>query len=61
MEIGTTTWSEFLNGGKATVGKILESEDKNKSKSTWLWETGKVRNPSSKSNNRSKVVLIKIL
>ena len=33
-----TTWSEFPNGGKATVEQILESEERKKSKRAGLWE-----------------------
>ena len=32
MEMETTTWSEFPNGGKAIVYQILVSEVRNKSK-----------------------------
>ena len=39
METETTTWSEFLHGGKATVEQILASEEINKSKGAELWES----------------------
>ena len=39
METETTTWSEFFNGGKTIVEQILASEDRNKSKRAWLWES----------------------
>ena len=39
METETTTWSEFPNGGKATVEQILVSEERNKSKRAGLWES----------------------
>ena len=32
METETTTWSEFINGGKAIVEQILASEEKNNPK-----------------------------
>ena len=38
METNTTTWSEFLNGGKAIVEQILVVEERNKSKRSGLWE-----------------------
>ena len=34
METATTTWSEFLNGGKAIVEQILKSEER-----AGLWES----------------------
>ena len=37
METETTTWSEFPNGEKAIVERILASEDRNKSKKVGLW------------------------
>ena len=36
METQTTTWSKFLNGGKAIVEQILESEEINQSKRAGL-------------------------
>ena len=39
METETTTWSEFLHGGKVTVEQILASEEINKSKRAELWES----------------------
>ena len=39
METGTTTWSEFPKGGRATVEQILASEEINKSKRTGEWES----------------------
>ena len=39
METETTTWSEFLNGGKAIVEQILASEEINKSIRAGLWES----------------------
>ena len=39
METETTTWSEFPNGGKATVEQILRLEEINKSKGARLWES----------------------
>ena len=39
METETTTWSEFPNGGKATVEQILVPEEINKSKRAGLWES----------------------
>ena len=36
---GTTTWSEFPNGGKAVVEQIIASEQINKSKRAELWES----------------------
>ena len=39
METETTTWSEFLNGGKATVEQILASEERNQFKRTGMWES----------------------
>ena len=39
METETSTWSEFLNGGKAIVEQILASEERNKSKRAGLWES----------------------
>ena len=36
METQTTTWTEFLNGGKAIVEQILASEEINKSKRAGL-------------------------
>ena len=39
MEAETTTWSEFLNGGKAIVEEILVSGKRNKSKRAELWES----------------------
>ena len=38
-ETDKTTWSEFLNGGKAVVEQILASEEINKSKRAGLWES----------------------
>ena len=35
----TTTWSEFLNGGKAIVEQIPVLEEINKSKRVGLWES----------------------
>ena len=39
MEIKTTTWSEFPNGGKAIEEQILSSKEINKSKRAGLWES----------------------
>ena len=39
VEIETTTWSEFPNGGKAIVKQILASEERNNSKRAGLWES----------------------
>ena len=39
VENETSTWSEFPNGRKTIVEQILASEEKNKSKKTWLWES----------------------
>ena len=39
METETTTWSEFLRGGKTIAEPILASEDRNKSKRAGLWVT----------------------
>ena len=39
METETTTWSEFPNGEKAIVEQILASEQGNKPKRAWLWES----------------------
>ena len=39
METETTTWSEFLIGGKAIVEQILASKERNKSKRAGLWES----------------------
>ena len=39
MEIETTTWSEFSNGGKAIVEQILVSEERKKFKRAGLWES----------------------
>ena len=39
METGTTTWSEFPKGGRATVEQIVASEEINKSKRTGEWES----------------------
>ena len=39
IETETTTWSEFPNGGKAIVEKILASEERNTSKKAGLWES----------------------
>ena len=39
METKTTPWSEFPNGGKATVEQILESVERNKFKRAGLWES----------------------
>ena len=41
METVTTTWSEFLNRGKAIVEQILVTEERNKSKRVELWESEK--------------------
>ena len=49
-----TTWSEFLNGGKAIVEQILASEERNKFKRALLWES--VWDPSRKVNQLSKVI-----
>ena len=38
MKTERATWSEFLNGGKATVEQILASAERNKSKRAELWE-----------------------
>ena len=38
-ETETTTWSEYPNGGKAIVEQILASEEINKPKRAWLWES----------------------
>ena len=38
MDTATATWSEFPSGGKAIVGQILASEERNKSKRARLWE-----------------------
>ena len=35
METETTTWSEFLNGGKAIAEQMLASEERSKSKRQW--------------------------
>ena len=37
METETTTWSEFLDRGKAIVEQILAPEEINKSKRAELW------------------------
>ena len=34
-----TTWSEFRNGGKAIVEKIIALEERNKNKKAGLWES----------------------
>ena len=34
-----TPWWEFSNGRKATVGQILASKDRNKSKRAGMWES----------------------
>ena len=39
METKTTTWSEFPNGRKAIVEQILASQERNRSKRAWLWES----------------------
>ena len=39
METGTTTWSEFSNGGKAIVEQILVSGERKKFKRPGLWES----------------------
>ena len=39
METETAAWSEFPNGGKATVEQIPVSEEVNKSKRAGLWES----------------------
>ena len=39
METETTTWSEFPDGGKLIVKQILVSEERNRSKRAWLWES----------------------
>ena len=39
METGTTTWSEFPNGGRAIVEQIIASEEINKFKRAGLWES----------------------
>ena len=39
METETTTWSEFLKGGKAIAEQIPASEKINKSKTAGLWES----------------------
>ena len=39
METQTTTWSEFRNGRKAIVEKMLASEERKKSKRAGLWES----------------------
>ena len=39
METETTTWLEFLNGGKAVVEQILVSKERKKSKITGLSES----------------------
>ena len=39
MKTETTTWSEFPNGGKAIAERMLESEERNKSKIAGLWES----------------------
>ena len=41
MEIKTTIWSEFPNGGKAIGEQILASEERDKSKGAGLWESQK--------------------
>ena len=41
MEIKTTIWSEFPNGGKAIGEQILVSEESDKSKRAGLWESQK--------------------
>ena len=38
METETTTWSEFPNGKKAIVKRILASEERKKSRRAGLWE-----------------------
>ena len=50
METEATTWSEFHNRGKAIVGQMLVSEERNKSKrEVTVWAT------SGKVNHLSKV------
>ena len=39
METEIAIWSEFPNGGKATVEQILVSVDINKSRRAELWES----------------------
>ena len=39
LKTETTTLSDFPNGGKAIVEQILASEETNKSKRAWLWES----------------------
>ena len=39
IETETTTWSEFLNVGKAIVEQILALEEMNKSKRAGLWDS----------------------
>ena len=39
MEIETTTWWEFHNGGKTITEQILVLEERNKSKRAGLWES----------------------
>ena len=39
METEATTWSELLNGGKATVEQVLAPEKINKSKTAVLWDS----------------------
>ena len=53
METETRIWSEFHNGGKTIVEKILGAEERNKSRRTRLRIT--VRDPSRKVNYLSKV------
>ena len=48
METETTTWSDFFNGGKATVEQILVSEEKKSKKA--------VSDPSRDVNQLSRVV-----
>lgn len=38
FEREATTWSSFINGGKANVEKIIKLKDIDKSKSAGLWE-----------------------
>ena len=55
MEIETTAWSEFPNGGKVIVEQILPSEERNKSKRAGLLSAINVMHSSFFSHVSSSI------
>ena len=60
MEIETTTWSKFHNGGKTTVEQILKSEEVNQMSRTvrvTVSDSGRKRNHLSKFVRDRKIII----